>query len=70
MTILKPSQLKENIGRTLDRALHSPQYVERKGTLLVITKAELEPVRSDPLLSRWELRAETIESFYDSTKAW
>ena len=45
-------------------------YVERNGTLLMIIKAELVPVRGDPLLSPWELRAKTIESFYDPAKAW
>ena len=70
MTILKPSQLKADTGAILDKAIRSPQYVERGGTLLVIKKAELAPVREEALLSSWELRAKTIESFYDPTKAW
>ena len=70
MTILKPSQLKANTGAILDKAIRSPQYVEREGTLLVIKKAELAPVQEEALLSSWELRAKTIESFYDPTKAW
>ena len=70
MTILKPSQLKADTGAILDKAIRSPQYVERGGTLLVIKKAELAPVAEDTLLSSWDLRAKTIESFYDPTKAW
>src|SRR5882762_6984856 len=34
VTILKPSQLKAKTGAILDEAIHSPQYVERDGTLL------------------------------------
>jgi len=70
MTILKSSQLKSDAGRVLDRAIRAPQYVERNGTLLVITKASLIPARDEPLLSPWEIRARQLESFYDSTKAW
>ena len=70
MTVLKPSQLKANTGAILDKAIHVPQYVERGGTLLVITKARLSPVQEDPLLSPWELRAKALESFYDPAKAW
>jgi len=70
MTILKSSQLKSDTGRVLDRAIRAPQYVERNGTLLVITKASLIPARDEPLLSPWEIRARQLESFYDSTKAW
>ena len=70
MTVLKPSELKAKTGAILDKAKHGPVYVERNGTLLMITKAELVPARGDPLLSRWELRAKTIESFYDPAKAW
>ena len=70
MTVLKPSELKAKTGAILDKAKHKPVYVERDGTLLVITKARLVPAPEDPLLSPWELRARAIESFYDSTKAW
>ncbi len=70
MTVLKPSQLKAKTGAILDKAKRRPVYVERNGTLLMITKAELVPVRGDPLLSPWELRAKTVESFYDPAKAW
>ena len=70
MTILKPSQLKADTGAILDKAIRSPQYVERGGTLLVIKKAELAPVPEAALLSAWELRSKTIESFYDPAKAW
>lgn len=70
MTILKPTDLKADVGGVLDRAAESPQYVMRKGQLLVITKAELVPAREDQSLSPWELRAKAIESFYDPTKAW
>ena len=70
MTIFKPSQLKANTGAILDKAIHTPQYVERGGTLLVITKARLAPVQQDHVLSPWELRGKTLESFYDSTKTW
>jgi len=70
MTILKPSQLKADTGAILDKAIRSPQYVERGGTLLVIKKAELAPIGEDSPLSPWELRAKAIESFYDPAKAW
>jgi hypothetical protein len=69
MTILKPSQLKADTGAILDKALRSPQYVERGGALLVIKKAELVPAQDDAPLSSWDLRAKAIESFYDPTKA-
>ncbi len=70
VTILKSSHLKANAGRVLDRAISEPQYVERNGTVLVITKANLVPAREEPLLSPWEIRAAHLESFYDSTKTW
>ena len=70
MTVLKPSELKAKTGAILDKAKHSPVYVQRDGTLLVITKAKLVAAPEDSLLSPWELRAKAIESFYDSTKAW
>lgn len=63
MTILKSSQLKSNAGRVLDEAIHAPQYVERNGTLLVMTKANLVPARDEPGLSPWEVRAGQLESF-------
>lgn len=69
MTVLKPSELKARTGAILDKAKHRPVYVERDGTLLVITKAKLIP-HADGLLSPWELRALAIESFYDPDKAW
>jgi len=70
MTVLKPSELKARTGAILDKAKHAPVYVERDGTLLVITKARLVPASEDRVLSPWELRAKVIESFYDSAKAW
>ena len=70
MTVLKPSELKANTGAILDKAKHSPVYVERNGTLLVITKAKLVPAPEESLLSHWELRANAIESFYDPAQAW
>ena len=71
MTVLKPSELEANTGAILDKARREPVYVERQGTLLVITKANLVPGREDhPLLSPWELRAKAIESFYDPAKTW
>ena len=70
MTILKPSQLKAKTGEILDKAIESPQYVERGGTLLIITKAEFPSVPQDSLMSPWELRAKVLESFYDPAKAW
>jgi len=69
MTVLKPSQLKAKTGAILDRAIRSPQYVERGGTLLVIKKAEFVPAHDVPL-SPWDLRAKVLESFYDPSKAW
>lgn len=70
MIILKSSQLKSHAGKVLDKAIRTPQYVERNGTLLVITKANLVPVREEPPLSPWEIRAKHLESFYDPAKAW
>ena len=70
MTVFKSSQLKADAGRVLDRAISEPVYVERKGTLLVITKANLVPARDEPMLSPWEIRAGHLESFYDPSKAW
>lgn len=70
MTILKSSRLKAEAGKILDRAIREPQYVERNGTLLVITKANLVPARDENLLSSWEIRAQHIESFYDPAKTW
>jgi hypothetical protein len=68
--VLKPTDLKSDVGGVLDRAIESPQYVMRNGQLLVITKADLVPARQDESLSPWELRAKAIESFYDPAKAW
>lgn len=70
MTVLKPSELRAKTGAILDKARYEPVYVEREGTILVITKAEMVPAREDPLLSPWELRARAIESFYDPAKTW
>ena len=70
MMILKPSRLKSETGKILDRAIRQPQYVERNGTLLVITKASLPPAREEAPLSPWEIRAAHLESFYDPAKAW
>jgi hypothetical protein len=70
MRVLKPSELKARTGAILDKAKHAPVYVERDGTLLVITKAKLVPAHEDVGLSPWELRAQAIESFYDPDKTW
>jgi hypothetical protein len=70
MTILKSSQLKSSTGRVLDQAIRKPQYVERNGVLLVITKANLKPAGDETLLSPWEIRAKNLEAFYDPGKAW
>ena len=70
MTVLKPSELKARTGAILDKAKRAPVYVERDGTLLVITKAKLVPAQEEEPLSPWELRAQVIESFYDPAKAW
>jgi hypothetical protein len=70
MTVLKPSELKARTGAILDKAKHAPIYVERNGVILVITKAKLVPAQDDPVLSPWDQRAKTIESFYDSAKTW
>ena len=64
MTVLKPSQLKAKTGAILDKARHAPVYVERDGTLLVITKAKLVPAQDDPLRSSWELTAEDAARIY------
>ena len=70
MMVLKPSQLKANTGAILDKAIRSPQYVERGGTVLVIRKAEFAPAHEDSILSSWELRSKVLESFYDPAKTW
>ena len=70
MKVLKPSQLKSKTGAILDKAIRSPQYVERGGTLLVIKKAEFPPVQQDSIVSPWETRSRVLESFYDPAKAW
>ncbi len=67
-SVLKPSELKADTGKVLDRAIKRPQYVQRNGVLLVITVAELED--RDDLLSPWEQRAASLETFYDPAKAW
>lgn len=41
MTVLLPSELKSKTGKVLDAAKREPQYVQRDGVLLVITKADL-----------------------------
>ena len=69
ITVLKPSALKADTGKILDAAIERPQYISRAGVLLVITKAE-RISNDDPLLSPWEQRAQTLESFYDPAKAW
>ena len=64
ITVLKPSELKAETGKILDQAIERPQYVTRNGVLLVITKAKSVPGSGDdPLLSPWEQRAKTLESF-------
>jgi hypothetical protein len=67
---LKPSELEADVNGVLDAAWHRPQYIKRRGRLLVITKARLEPDKGDAPLSPWEQRAAVIESFYDPNKAW
>ena len=70
-TVIRPSQLKAATGKILDKAIRRPQYVNRNGVLLVITKADSTAASEDDgLLSPWEQRAETLESFYGPTKAW
>ena len=69
--ILKPSALRAKTGRILDKAIRRPQFVERNGVLLVITKADaVASAKDDPLLSPWVQRARTLERFYDPTKTW
>ncbi len=43
LKVFKPSELKANTGGILDKAIKTPQFVERGGTLLVIKVAELVP---------------------------
>lgn len=66
--ILNPSTLQAATGRILDKAIKRPQYVKRNGVLLVITKADA--VDAAELLSPWEQRAKTLESFYVPTETW
>jgi hypothetical protein len=68
--VLKPSALRANAGKILDKAIQRPQYVERNGVLLVITKANSAVKPDDDLLSPWEQRAKSLESFYDPAKTW
>ena len=67
---LKPSELEADVNGVLDAALQRPQYIKRKGRLLVIAKAEMVPDKEGAPLSPWEQRAAVIESFYDPNKAW
>ena len=70
-TILEPSALKTDTEEILDKAIEHPQYVKRNGVLLVITKADSAVGPADNgLVSPWEQRAKTLESFYDPAKAW
>jgi hypothetical protein len=70
-TILKPSQLKADTGKILDKAIQRPQYMNRNGVLLVITKADsVAGSEDDVFLSPWEQRAKTLESFYAPAKTW
>ncbi len=50
ITVLKPSELKAETGKILDKAIQQPQYVERNGVLLVITKADLVSAPADDLV--------------------
>ncbi|HMP84878.1 MAG TPA: hypothetical protein PKA41_19475 [Verrucomicrobiota bacterium] len=43
LTILKPSELKDNTGKVLDAAKKNPQYVVRDDVLLVIQRADFVP---------------------------
>lgn len=52
MTVLKPTDLKSDVGGVLDRAIDSPQYVMRNGQLLVITKVNLVPTAAH---KSWEV---------------
>jgi hypothetical protein len=70
MKVLKSGELKARTGAILDKAKRSPVYVERDGTLLVITTAKLVPMQQDTLLPPWELRAQVIESFYNPAETW
>lgn len=71
ITVLKPSALKADTGKILDQAIKRPQYVERNGVLLIITKADSVPGSGDEsLVSPWEQRAKTLEPFHDPAKAW
>ena len=70
-TILEPSALKADTDKILDQAIEHPQYVSRNGVVLVITKADSAAgSEADSLLSPWEQRAKTLESFYDPAKTW
>jgi hypothetical protein len=41
MTVIKPGQLKAYAGAILDRGIHTPEYVDRGGAVLVIKEARL-----------------------------
>jgi len=70
-SVLKPSELRAETGKILDRAIKRPQYVNRNGVLLVITKAGAKSAAADdPLVSPWEVRSAALEKFYDPDKTW
>jgi hypothetical protein len=50
--VLKPSEVKAATGRVLDKAIKSPQFVERNAILLVIMQADLVPAGRDELLDK------------------
>ena len=50
ITVLKPSELKAETGKILDKAIKQPQYVKRKGVVLVITNAARLRASADDLV--------------------
>jgi hypothetical protein len=70
MKVLKSSELKVRTAAILDQAQRSPVFVEHNGTTLMIANVELVLTRREKLHSPWNLRAGTIESFYDPGEAW
>ena len=68
MSVLKPSELEANAGKVLDKAIEKPQYVERKGVLLVITRAESMSTSRDDLVD--VPRRNRILKELDDTEGW
>jgi len=66
--VLKPSEVKADTGRVLDRAIKAPQYVERNGILLVIKQADLIPSEKEELVDK--ARRNRVLLSLDDSEGW